>query len=318
MDNKGNKMVIQSTPITFAKYNFTADEKRVLTHLIEMMQPLLDGKKLVGKVEQDFWGTYHFELPTNTFFSDGVNRKRIIDAFFSLNDRYMICEDEESVQKVRLIEMPKIKKRGTVEFYLSEPLVKKFLDFNKGYSRYILSVSLSFKSVYSMRIYEFISEQTKPIRFRIKRLKEMWQITEKSYERNFNFIQKIIEPAKRELDKHANWSFDYKPIKKGRSFEYIEFYPIHYPNRENDDITKQELIRKLNLSNFVSREIRYYMTGTCGFSEKELKNNAETIKSFCNKFGDEANDKIRDIWGRARSANDPKAYLIGSLKQEIK
>ena len=221
MNKKENREVIQSYIITAAKYDFSVDEKRVLSHLVEMMQPLIEGKELVGKVEQDLWGTYHFELPTEYFFEEGVNRQRIKQAIKSLNDKSFEYEDEDGWGICRLIEMPFLDKRGKVEFYLGKKLVDVFLNFNKGYSKYQLDISLSFKSVYSMRLYELISNQTRKLTFRISRLKEMWDITDKAYERNYNFIQRIIEVAKKELDEKSNWSFTYQPIKKGRSFELI-------------------------------------------------------------------------------------------------
>ena len=317
MAKKENREIIQSYIITAARYNFTTDEKRVLSHLVEMMQPLIEGKELVGKVEQDLWGTYHFELPTEYFFEDGANRQRIKQAIKSLNDKSFEYEDEDGWGICRLIEMPFIDKRGKVEFYLGKKLVDVFLNFNKGYSKYQLDISLSFKSVYSMRMYELISNQTRKLTFRISKLKEMWNVTEKGYERNYNFIQRIIETAKKELDEKSNWSFTYMPIKRGRSFELIEFTPVHYPQRETEDIARAEAVRRVNLSRFVSGEVKKYLTQTCEFSPREIKNNADTIKSFCGKFQSEARERIAEIWGRARGAKNPKGYLIGTLKSEI-
>lgn len=317
MAKKENREIIQSYIITAARYNFTTDEKRVLSHLVEMMQPLIEGKELVGKVEQDLWGTYHFELPTEYFFEDGANRQRIKQAIKSLNDKSFEYEDEDGWGICRLIEMPFIDKRGKVEFYLGKKLVDVFLNFNKGYSKYQLDISLSFKSVYSMRMYELISNQTRKLTFRISKLKEMWNVTEKGYERNYNFIQRIIETAKKELDEKSNWSFTYMPIKRGRSFELIEFTPVHYPQRETEDIARAEAVRRVSLSRFVSGEVKKYLTQTCEFSPREIKNNADTIKSFCGKFQSEARERIAEIWGRARGAKNPKGYLIGTLKSEI-
>jgi len=313
---KENREVIQSFIITTAKYDFSVDEKRVLSHLVEMMQPLLEGKRLVGKIEKDLWGDYRFEMPTNFFFEDGTNKKRIKDAFFSLNDKYIIVEDDEGTEKIHLIESPKIKYRGEVIFRLDEKIVDVFLNFSKGYSKYQLDISLSFNSVYSMRLYELISNQSKPITFRISRLKEMWEITEKSYERNYNFIQRIIEPAKKELDEKSNWSFTYKPIKIGRSFELIEFTPIHFADRESEEIKRAEAQRMMHLSWELERDVRLYLTQTAGFSPREVKNNLPTIKTFCEKFND-ARERISEIWGRARAAKNPKGYLIAALKMEI-
>ena len=317
MNKKENREVIQSYIITAAKYDFSVDEKRVLSHLVEMMQPLIEGKELVGKVEQDLWGTYHFILPTEYFFEEGANRQRIKQAIKSLNEKSFEYEDEDGWGICRLIEMPFLDKRGKVEFYLGKKLVDVFLNFNKGFSKYQLDISLSFKSVYSMRLYELISNQTRKLTFRISRLKEMWDITDKAYERNYNFIQRIIEVAKKELDEKSNWSFTYQPIKKGRSFELIEFTPIHFPERETAEVTRAEAMRQVNLSFFVSKEVKNYLIQTCAFSPREIKNNADTIKTYCDKFGNEARERITELWGRARGARNPKGYLIGTLKSEI-
>ena len=168
-----------------------------------------------------------------------------------------------------------------------------------------------------MRLYELISNQNRKLTFRISKLKQMWNITEKAYERNYNFIQRIIEVAKKELDEKSNWSFTYQPIKKGRSFELIEFTPVHFPERETEEITRAEALRQVNLSFFFTKEVKKYMVQTCGFTPRELKNNADTIKNYCGKFGNEALERIADIWGRARGAKNPKGYLIGTLKSEI-
>jgi plasmid replication initiation protein len=213
--------------------------------------------------------------------------------------------------------MPFFDKRGKVEFYLGKKLVDVFLNFNKCFSKYQLDISLSFKSVYSMRMYELISNQNRKLTFRISKLKKMWDITEKAYERNYNFIQRIIETAKKELDEKSNWSFTYIPIKKGRSFELIEFTPVHFPERETEEIARAEAVRQVNLSFFVSKEVKKYLTNTCEFTPREIKNNADTIKSFCTKFQGEAIEILAEIWGRARGAKNPKGYLIGTLKSEI-
>lgn len=316
---KNEREVIQSYLITAAKYDFSADEKRVFLHLVEMMQPLIEGKKLVGKVEQDLWGTYHFVLPIS-FFTDGEdnNYMRIKNALRALNEKRFEYEDENTWQIIRLIEMPRLDKRGEVQFCLSEKLVECFLNFNKGFTKFQLDISLSFRSVYSMRMYELISGQRYPITYTIAQLKEMWGVQEPAYNKNFNFISRIIKQAKAELDKKANWSFDFKPIKRGHRYVALEFIPIHYTERESEEVAHAEAVRRTNLSFFLEREIRRYLTDTCGFAPRELKNNTETIKAFCERYRDIAREKITDIWGRSRAARNPKGYLIASLQNELK
>ena len=50
--NINNKDVIQSYIMTTAKYDFSADEKRILLRLVETWQYLLEGKELKGKIEE--------------------------------------------------------------------------------------------------------------------------------------------------------------------------------------------------------------------------------------------------------------------------
>ena len=56
--NINNKDIIQSYIMTTAKYDFSADEKRILLRLVETWQHLLEGKELNGKIgipNSSFW-----------------------------------------------------------------------------------------------------------------------------------------------------------------------------------------------------------------------------------------------------------------------
>lgn len=312
-----NKQIIQSYIITVAKYSFSVDEKRVLSHLIEFLQPLLEGHKLEGKIEQDLFENYAVEVPVSYFFDESTTRQRVKQAIKSLNEKSFEIEDEDGWQIIRLIEMPRLNQKGKVQFYLSKKLVDVFLNFSHGYTKYMLDVSLSFSSVYSMRIYELVAGQKRPLTFSIKRLKEMWELCNiKAYQRNYNFIQRVIEPAKKELDNKSNWSFEYKLIKRGNKFEYIEFIPIHFSNRETEQSIHADALRRTNLSAFFSREIRNYLQNICGFSARELKNNTQVIQTFCHIQQKDALSKLETIWERAIGARNPKGYLIQSLKNE--
>lgn len=322
MDN--NRQIIQSYILTTAKYVFSAYEKRILTSLITKLQPMLEGKKLRGQVElykaeKDLWGDYHFELPLSFFMTDeDTNFERYKEAITALNEKKMEYEDEEVWRIIRIIDTPQFfKRKRVVKFTLAEQLVTAFLNFNKGYSKYTLSVSLGLKSIYAVRLYELMANQKHPLTFRISKLKEMFDVSGK-YSTNFNFIQRVIVQAKKELDSVANWSFDYEPIKKGKAFESIKLIPIHYPEREPQGAERAEAMRKLNTSWLISdSKIRQTLKQNCGFSDREIKNNAGTIQAFCKLFHDKSLQKFNEIWERARQKNNPKAYFIGTVKLEL-
>lgn len=313
---KENREIIQSYIMTVAKYDFTVDEKRVLSHIIEFLQPLLEGKKLRGRIEQNLFDDYCVEVPLSYFIDDSCNYKRIKDAIIKLNDKKFEYEDENCWQIIRLIEMPKIEK-GVVKFCLSSKLVDVFLNFSKGYTKYMLDVSLSFSSVYTMRLYELLAGQQKEITFSIKRLKEMWQIDQmKAYERTNNFIQRVIIPAQKELKEKGTWGFDFKLIRQGRAYSKIQFTPIIYNQRISQEIIHADAIRRNQLSNFYDYEMRKFLINICGFSSREMKNNFLTLKKFATIQGDMVLEKLKTIWERAKDARNPKGYMITSIQNE--
>lgn len=314
-----NKNIIQSYLITTAKYDFTADEKRVLSNLINVLQPLLEGKVLRGKVQQDLFQDYCLELPSSTFLgeNDKTNHSRIKKALDLLEEKKLYQEDENSWRKIRLIESPRYLKRGVVQFRLAKELVELFLNFDKGYSKYQLETSLKLKSVYAMRLYELISGQTQPLTYKISYLKEIWGATQKAYERNYNFIQRVIIPAQEELNEKANWTFIFTPIKEGKKFTKIMFTPVHNPRNEDTSTEEHELIRQISISRLIENNLKNYLLQTCGFSVQEIKNNIPTLKKFSELYRAETDNKIREIWARARDKRNPKSYLIGSIKCEI-
>ena len=153
--NINNKDIIQSYIMTTAKYDFSADEKRILLRLVETWQHLLEGKELNGKIERDLFGGYILEFPISYFVPDNqTNYKRIKDALRSLNDKKFEYEDEDMWEIIRIIERPQIRKRKKVVFELNEKIVECFLNFTKGYRKFELETALSFSSVYAVRFYE--------------------------------------------------------------------------------------------------------------------------------------------------------------------
>lgn len=322
MDN--NRQIIQSYILTTAKYEFSTYEKRILTSLITKLQPLLEGKKLKGQVElckaeKDLWGDYHFELPLSFFMTqEDTNFERYKEAITALNEKKMEYEDEEVWRIIRIIDTPQFfKRKRVVKFTLADQLVTAFLNYSRGFSKYSLSVSLGLKSIYAVRLYELMANQRQPLTFRISKLKEMFDVTDK-YNTNFNFIQRVIVQAKKELDEVANWSFNFEPIKKGKRFESIKLIPIHYPEREPQEIDRAEAVRRLGASWFVSdTQIRNTLKKQCGFTDREIKNNAGTIQAFCKLFQDKSLQKFTEIWERAKQKNNPKAYFIGAIKLEL-
>lgn len=311
-----NREIIQSFLITSAKYKFNIYEKRILTKIITSLQPMLEGQHLHGKVERTLFGDIKVEYPLNYLTDDDTNRTHYQCALKQLATKGIEFENENVWQFCNIIQSPKIiKNKGKVSFTICEEMVNLFLNFSKGYSKYILEISLKLRSVASARMYELISNQPHPLKYKIDNLKKL--LGAETYKLNANFFQRVLSCAKKELDEVANWSFEYTPIKVGRKFEYVLLTPINYVEREPTEVQQQDLERRTNISWFVQKDIRQFMQKTCGFTPREIKNNLTTIQKFCFIFAENALPKLMELWSRSQDKKNPKAYIIKVIQLEV-
>lgn len=311
-----SKEVIQSYIMTTARYDYSADEKRILLKLVETWQHILEGKTLRGRVEPTLFGDYSLEFPLSYFVPDNqTNYERIKKAFRALNEKKFEYEDDELWEIIRIIEKPKIEKRQNVRFDLNAKVVDCFLNFTKGFRRFELEVSLSFSSVYAMRLYELLSGQTEPLTYSIEKLKEMFYIQGK-YKQINDFIKRVIEPAKQELDEKSPYSFDYKINKTGRKFTSITFYPIYQSQFRNEDLETKNLQKQSALFWVLDRNTKDYLRNGFGFTPAEIKQNMSLFEKAVKSI--DLIGFMAKVKPKANRANNPKGYLINAIKKELK
>ena len=177
-------------------------------------------KKQLKKISitKDLFDVSVVTMPISIFLNgeEDKNHTRIKKAIESLENKKFIYEDNKTWEIIRILSEPKIDKyKEFATFRINPKIVSAFLDFSKGFSKYELVTAMKFESIYAMRFYELLSGQKKPIIYSIDNLKIMFQIEDK-YKLTADFFRYVIEPAKKELDKSAPYSFEYTPIKQGR------------------------------------------------------------------------------------------------------
>lgn len=320
-DNVKNvdKNLIQSYILTTAKYDYTAYEKRILYRIIELMQELTEGRKLNQKysVQTNIFGDVDVQMPVSAFLKDekDMNYTLAKKSLENLNMKRIKYEDEGVWKLLNLIERPEIyKKNGVVSFRLHPLIASVFLDFSKGYRKYELKTAMQFESVYAMRFYEILSGQKKPLTYLIDELKEMFGLTNK-YKETKDFIRRVIEVAKKELDEKSPYSFEYQINKQGKKFHSITFYPIHNPVHQNEFLEQRELQKQLSLLWDLPQEIVQYLKEVFLFDEKEIKQNIEVFKKANQTF-----DLLAFIASKKRyadQAENPKGYIISCVKKEL-
>jgi len=316
-----NKDIIQSYVLTVAKYDSNIYVKRILTHIVTANQDYIEGKKIGGtiiNIEEDLFKDREYTLNAKELLlsNNDKNYKRIYDAFEYLQSKFFAYEDEDVRFRVPFLTAVYGKKRdGRIRFKMSELIYRAFTDYTKGFRKYELQVSLSLTSVYSIRLYELLSGQKIPLKKSIDALKEMFQVQNK-YKQVNDFIKRVIEPAKKELDEKSPISFEFGINKKGNKYDSITFYPIAVPKNRDEDVERKSILKQVALSYSLDRVERDYFRDM-GFTDRQLKNNHDTIR--------EAKMLIPDLLfelsilkGKMREKKNPQGWIIASLKGKIK
>ena len=319
-----NKNIIQSYLFTVARYDVNIYAKRILLHIVKANQDYLNGEKLneVINIREDIFKQREYTLDLRSILQgdEDKNYARIIKAFHSLQDKFLRFDTDKFHVSVAFIGNLVIEKgSGVATFQMSEMVYKAFADFSKGFRKFEFALTMSFDSVYSIRLYELMSGQKNPLTYTIEDLKKMFGIEDKYQNKPTNFIKRVIEPAKKELDEKSPYSFSYKINKKGRSFHSISFTPIYQPEHANDEAVQHETAKGVFTSAYLSREDRNYLSEHFGMSPTQIKNNHHTFFESKKKNGDyllNLFDKIR-INASKGGAKNKIGYLISALKKDL-
>ena len=321
---KENMQVFQSYVLTAAKYDFTAYEKRIMYRLIEMAQKEIEGIKFkdnLRKITPVYLGV-EVVMPVSDILRDEKDENYSIakNAFKRLADKHIEYEDDEIWQYTPIITDPKITKRnGLVRFYVVHDIWKCILNFTKGYRKYEFVTAMRFKSVYSMRFYELMTGQKKPLFVPLEGpegLRERFGLQGK-YGKVNDFRRKVIDVAKAELDESSPFSFVAEEVTEGKKIIGWTFYPTFFENREDPALQEQKRMAKVTARLQIDDEVYKYLKYSFDFEADEINRNKKTLIDGQNRIPNFI-DFLAGLKGGAREARSEKAYVIGAIKTKLK
>jgi len=317
-----NKDVVQSYILTTAKYDFSVYEKRILYRLVEAFQHLLKGKRLEGrlKVEKDLFGEYNITMPISDFLVDenDHNHARVKKALKDLESKSFEYEDDRVWELIRIIQSPSVLKYDSlVTFRIQPKIFDAILNFSKGYRKYELKTAMEFKSTYAMRFYELLSGQKRHLTYKIDDLKLMFKV-EGKYKLTANFIRKVVDVAKRELDEKSPYSFEYKTNKLGRKIISVTLYPVYMAKNRDPLLERKELGKQVSPGWDLDRIVVNYLRENFGFTDVEIKNNIDLFKVAQRQIPDFLYflSEIRSNAHKARVS--PQAFVVGAVRKKLK
>lgn len=320
---ESSRMVLQGYDLTTAKYRTNLYQKRMMLAVVSAAQAKLDGEKHIAgkqfKIEEGEFPTVIVPVELILQNDDSSNiyavRKAAKD-FVGRAIEYMDADKNWIVFSPFISAM--IPHYGSeIHLQVHKLFWEAILDYRSGYRKFDVKRAIALRSVYAIRFYELMSGKTDPITYSVKDLKIMFAMKDK-YKQINDFVRKVIEPAKKELDLAAPYSFDYMPVKNGRKIVAFTFTPIHYPQREDKKAEERDLLRKVNLSwDIRDRNIRKYLIESIGFTETEIKNNIEVFRRAAELLPDCLNE-LAILKGKSRDKKNPKGWIIRSLEGKVK
>lgn len=318
---KDNKNVIQSYTLTTSRYKFTAYEKRILYRIVEYAQDEIKGIMIrdnLHKINHTLLGR-EITMPVADILKDERDENYTIakKAFSSLSDKYIIIDNDDIWQKTHIISNPKImKKTGMVTFSVFNEIWDGMLNFSKGYRKYELVTAMQFNSVYSMRMYELMSGQKRPLEFTFEKLREMLCLNDK-YKLVGHFKSRVLDIAKKELDESSPYSFNYIEVKEGRKVVGFKLFPTFHPDKQDPGLLKAEQRSKLSASAQISAQVYDYLRYSFELKVAEINKNKKTIIEGEQRIPDFIGF-LSSLVGPSRIASNRIGYLINAIKKKTK
>ena len=314
-----SREVVQSYIATTAMYDFNVYEKRVLYNLVKLAQSQIEGIRLAEnlyRIEHQYSELIKIELPISDFLlgSEDKHHARIKEALQSLHRKTFSYRDAQVWECFSIIANPKIELRSSqVSFFVNAKVWDVLLDFSRGFSRYDLEVAFALESPYSMRFYEMLSGQETPLRLSIDSLRKEFKLEDK-YPMTKDFIKRVVDSAKSELDEKSPVTFDYKPVKNGRKFTQIIFFPVRQPQLESPDGLFRKVVRRYGTGGSLSKD-EYRVLREIGFTDNGIRNNLGLFLA-CRRQLDFPLE-LAMIQGKCRTKKNRCGWCIRTLKGKL-
>lgn len=319
------KYVIQSYIFTTAKYDYSIDEKRILYRLVEYAQEEIEGLN----IKDHMYKVHHRQndvqiiMPIASVLVIGEkndynkNYATVKKACKSLGTKYFEWEDNGIYRGDPIIYHIEINKgTGVMKFCVVDWIWEAILDFSKGFRKFDLAIAMKLKSVYSMRFFEIMSGQTKPLELTISDIRVMFRL-ENKYGDIKDLQRRVLKAARKELDQVSPYSFEFIANYIGNKIVSFTLYPVFIAANQDEKLVEMEQQAKVTARLQLDQRVYDYLKISYGFKSEEINKNKKTLiegqKTIVNFI-----DFIASLRPNAIHASNPKAYVIGAIQRTLR
>lgn len=260
-------------------------------------------------------------IPAAMLLPTGDTNYSQIPKAFRLARKTIHYERDGITAELNIIANPKFvraKGRKYVTFIIDNELWRAMLDFTRGYRVVSLETYMQLRSSYSIIMYMLVSQQRDPIEYKIETLRTLLGAMSKSYDRTSNFIARVIEPAKDELNETAPYTFTYTLERSGRGggYKLIRITPHLNERFQGWPEEEKERIRCIQRQRIrLDERVTDYIEYNFGGAPSEIER-LEPLLLAMGKADEQLGRlyRIKEASARRRVRN-PMAYLTASLKR---
>ena len=304
-------IVTQSNKLVEARYNLPLGEQRLILTMIARIQP----------DDEDF-KEYRIDVKE---FSDflGIDRNSVYREFHkiqkSIVSRVLVFYEEDGPLAVGWVSSAKyLEKEGAVLLSFDPKLKPYLLQLKGNFTSSKLDMLLSFKSQYTMRVYNILKryENIKTREIDLLTLKEMLGVKEQ-YDLYSNFKNRILEPTRKELLIKSDIYFEYDELKYGRGVSVIRFHIFtkkinKNTNHEEIDTSKDNIL--LSINNDINNTINQLLL-LVPDQHRIKKTVISAIEAFEKKYGFDY-VKRNILYCNAKAEQSYAGFLHNALKKD--
>jgi plasmid replication initiation protein len=213
-----NLIVYKDNYLVEASYKLTLMEQRLMLYSIGKLNPQEPKRELIVVVDD-----FIKQFPDITKKNAYNQIKKTID---ELGDRWIKVKDPKRIKEFRWISAKEyFNDQGSAVISFSPEVMPYLCQLEKQFTNYQLRNISGFKRTYSIRLYELLT-QYRSLKSRIISVLDLriaLQLDDK-FIIWADLSRYIIKPSIEEINGKSDLKIAYKPLRKGRSIDSIEFF----------------------------------------------------------------------------------------------
>lgn len=328
---QGRAVMRQSVEMTFARYDYTAIEKRIryaLTYLAFMEGKGKGGEDTpLGRVEMDEYHQRYVTVPIRVLMgsSRSHNYDDIRESVDSFNAKTVWIPDGEGgwFKAYPLVAAYVRKSRGNIILKIDRSVWHCFACESRHYTEFDVLQAMQFRSPLTMRLYEIANTLTRPSEFQVSFLRDIFCL-DATYSDTGQFLR-TLRRSLSELEK-GDVAMDLECLRGNPSSRRITALRLspraNYEGKEHEDAIHRTL-RRHGLSWLLSPVDRSALR-EAGFSHEDICRNIVLLKAAerildGRKYGENLfAAKVQELMAESAAKQNPKGWIIAALKRIVR